>query len=52
MNQEDNYPPGGNDIGDACECEGDFDRDGDVDGDDVGKFLEDFGRFEFNNPCP
>ena len=31
MNQEDTYPPGGNDCGDACECEGDFDRDGDVD---------------------
>jgi len=52
MNQEDNYPPGGNDIGDACECEGDFDRNGEVDADDVTKFLEDFGRGQFNNPCP
>ena len=30
--QEDTYPPRGNGIGDACECEGDFDCDGDVDG--------------------
>ena len=30
--QEDTYPPGGNGIGDACECEGDFDCDGNVDG--------------------
>ena len=51
MAQEDTYPPGGNSIGDACECEGDLDRDGDVDADDVTKFLEDFGRNEFNNPC-
>lgn len=51
-NQADNYPPGGNDIGDACECEGDFDRNGEVDADDVTKFLEDFGRGQFNNPCP
>ena len=52
MNQEDNYPPGGNGLGDACECEGDFNRDGNVDAEDVTKFLEDFGRNQFNNPCP
>ena len=33
-------------------CKGDFDYDGDVDADDVGEFLNHFGRFEFNNPCP
>ena len=25
--QADNYPPGGNGIGDACDCEADFDCD-------------------------
>jgi len=49
--QEDTYPPGGNGIGDACDCEGNFDCDRDVDADDVAAFLMDFGRFEFNNPC-
>ena len=49
--QEDTYPPQGNGIGDACECESDFDCDGDVDADDVAAFLTDFGRFQFNNPC-
>lgn len=52
MNQEDIYPPGGNGIGDACECESDFNCDGNVDASDVEKFLEDFGRSQFNNPCP
>jgi hypothetical protein len=33
-------------------CKGDFDYDGDVDADDIGEFLDHFGRFEFNNPCP
>ena len=33
-------------------CKGDFEYDGDVDADDVGEFLNHFGRFEFNNPCP
>jgi len=51
QNQEDSYPPDGNGIGDACECESDFDCDGDVDAGDVETFLVDFGRFEFNNPC-
>ena len=49
--QEDTYPPGGNGIGDACECESDFDCDRDVDADDVVKFLWDFGRNEYNDPC-
>ena len=52
MDQEDSYPPGGNGIGDACECEGDFNKDGNVDAADVTIFLQDFGRSEYNNPCP
>jgi len=47
--QEDTYPPQGNGIGDACDCEGDFDCDGGVDTDDVEKFLFDFGRSSVNN---
>jgi len=42
--QEDSYPPGGNDCGDACECEGNFDGDLDVDGFDLSKFQLDLGR--------
>jgi hypothetical protein len=58
------YNPGqedsnGNKIGDACECEGDSEPDGDVDGRDlaqeisaggsnINKFAEDFGRTD----CP
>ena len=49
--QEDLYPPGGNGIGDACECEADFDCNGNVDAGDVTAFLADFGRNQFNNPC-
>jgi hypothetical protein len=33
-------------------CEADFDFDADVDAGDVSKFLEDFSRTKFNNPCP
>ena len=51
MDQEDNFPPGGNGIGEACECEGDFDADGDVDGTDASTFKADFGRNTYNNPC-
>ena len=29
-----------------------FTYDGDVDAEDVTKFLEDFGRSQYNNPCP
>ena len=39
-------------IGDACTCEADFECDGDVDADDVTKFLEDFGRSQYYNSCP
>ena len=49
--QEDTYPPGGNGIGDACDCEGDFNCDGNVDANDVTAFLEHFGRSQFNRPC-
>ena len=49
--QEDNYPPDGNNIGDACDCEGNIDCDDDVDGEDVTTFLIDFGRNQYNNPC-
>ena len=49
--QEDNYPPGGNNIGNACECEGDFDCDGDVDGVDSALFKKNLGRNNFFNSC-
>jgi hypothetical protein len=49
--QEDFLPPGGNGIGDACECEGNFDCDGDCDGSDAATFKADFGRNEFSTPC-
>ena len=49
--QEDTYPPNGNGIGDACECEGNFDCDEDTDGSDAASFKADFGRSGFNNPC-
>ena len=41
----------GNVIGDACDCESDFNCDGNVDATDVTSFLTDFGRNQFNNPC-
>ena len=49
--QKDSYLPGGNGIGDACECEGDFDCDGDVDGWDGMFFKADLGRSAFFNSC-
>jgi len=49
--QEDQYPPEGNGIGDACDCECDFDCSGGVDATDVTAFLGDFGRSTFFNPC-
>jgi hypothetical protein len=33
-------------------CEGDFDCDGDCDGTDASVFKSDFGRSNFQNPCP
>ena len=47
----DSYPPQGNDCGDACECEGNFDGDADVDSSDAAKFKSDFGRSSMSNPC-
>ena len=51
MNQEDTYPPQDNGIGDACDCEGDFDCDADCDGTDAATLKADFGRSVFNSPC-
>jgi hypothetical protein len=49
--QEDTFPPGGNGCGNACECEGNFDGDGDQDGTDAATFKADFGRNALNDPC-
>jgi hypothetical protein len=49
--QADIYPPQGNGIGDACDCEGNFACDLDVDGTDASIFKLYFGRSTFNNPC-
>ncbi|MDX1779071.1 MAG: fibronectin type III domain-containing protein [Thermodesulfobacteriota bacterium] len=49
--QEDTYPPDGNGIGNSCDCEGDFDCDGDVDGLDANIFKTDYGRNQYYNPC-
>ncbi|MGA1825575.1 MAG: hypothetical protein ACMUIP_13025, partial [bacterium] len=50
--QADHYPPDGNGIGDACDCEGDFDCSGGVDAGDVGPFLDDWNkRTIYLNPC-
>ena len=51
LNQVDTYPPEGNDIGDVCDCEGNFDCDSDCDGSDAVLFKTDFGRSSFNTPC-
>jgi hypothetical protein len=50
-NQDDTYPPQGNGIGDACECESDFDCDGDVDGTDASALKLYFGRSPLFYPC-
>ena len=44
--QEDTIPLGGNNCGDACECEGNFDFDNDVDGNDLFKYAQDYGRVD------
>jgi hypothetical protein len=49
--QEDTYPPDGNGIGDACDCEGNFDCDQDCDGSDAATFKTDFGRSPFFQEC-
>jgi hypothetical protein len=51
LGQEDTFPPGGNGCGNACECEGDFNSDGKVDGTDAANFKKDFGRGGLNRPC-
>ena len=51
MNQEDDYPPGGNGMGDACDCEGNFDCDIDCDGSDAASFKQDFARSDYTRPC-
>jgi hypothetical protein len=53
MAQEDAYPPGGNNIGDACDCEGNFNctEDQDCDGSDAALFKSDFGRSSIEHPC-
>ena len=54
MNQEDNYPPGGNDTGDACEwCYADLDGSGDVYPDDAMILLGEWKRKNCSaeNPC-
>jgi hypothetical protein len=47
----DSYPPQGNGIGDACDCEGNFNCDSGVDGIDTAIFKADYGRNSVNNPC-
>ena len=51
MDQEDTYPLQGNGIGDACDCEGNFNCDEDQDGSDAALFKVDFGRSSFENSC-
>jgi hypothetical protein len=51
MAQEDTYPPQSNGIGDACECEGNFDGNVTVDGLDAATFKADYGRSGINRPC-
>ncbi len=51
-NQFDTYPPPqGNGIGDACDCEGNFNCDANLASDDVSLFLLDTGRNIYNDPC-
>ena len=49
--QGETSPPQGNGIGDACDCEGNFDCDEDCDGSDAAIFKTDFGRSLFVDPC-
>jgi hypothetical protein len=49
--QEDTFPPQGNGIGDACDCEEDFMCDGDVDGSDASMFKFHFGRSVAHYQC-
>ena len=49
--QEDSFPPQGNNCGNACECEGNFDIDDNVDGSDASTFKRSYGRNSGNRPC-
>jgi arylsulfatase A-like enzyme len=49
--QEDTYPPQGNSIGDACECEADFDCDGDVDKYDRETFMANYNQSKLDKPA-
>ena len=50
--QLDIYPPGGNSIGDVCDCKGDFNCDGNVDSRDIVLFMQDWNkRSILRNPC-
>ncbi|MHA2219990.1 MAG: thrombospondin type 3 repeat-containing protein, partial [Candidatus Hodarchaeales archaeon] len=49
--QEDTYPPQGNGIGDACECEADFDCDGDVDRYDLETFMANYNQSTLDKPA-
>ena len=51
LDQLDNYPPQGNGIGDACDCEGNFNCDANLGSDDVSNFISDTGRNLYNNRC-
>ena len=52
VENQDQADRNGNGIGDACECEGDFEPDGDVDGSDLAKFAADFGRTDCETGLP
>ena len=47
----DTYPPQGNGIGNACDCEGNFNCDADQDSSDAATFKIDFGRSNMKDPC-
>ena len=51
--QKDTYPPGGNGIGDACECNTDFDCNQKVDLADVAILKQEFSRTDCSelDPC-
>jgi hypothetical protein len=49
--QADTFPPQGNGIGDACDCEGNFDCNTAVDGLDAATFKVDYGRSAISDPC-
>jgi hypothetical protein len=51
QDQFDTCPPHGNGIGNACDCESDFDCDADVDGTDATTFKLYFGRNPSFYPC-